>query len=60
MELYEFFNVDMKPSPLAYLMVEAIFLTYLSFVYPSPIFMITPFSMSVLGRFEKLKSEKKK
>ncbi len=55
-DLYDFFEKEYGPSTVAYLMVECIFLTFLSFTYPSPIFMITPFSMSIIARLEKVKS----
>lgn len=59
-DLYDFFDKEYEPSTVAYLMVESIFLTFLSFTYPSPIFMITPFSMSIIARLEKVKSLIKK
>ena len=58
MDLYGFFNSHFAepPSEVAYLTVEAIFITYLSFVYPSPIFMTTPFSLNLINRLVNLKS----
>jgi predicted DNA-binding protein len=59
-DLYDYFDREFNPSTVAYLMIECIFVTFLSFIYPSPIFMITPFSMSIVTRLERVKSMLKK
>ncbi|MHA2253802.1 MAG: hypothetical protein ACXAD7_25830 [Candidatus Kariarchaeaceae archaeon] len=56
-KLYDFFDITFMPSEVAYLIVESIFITYLSFMYPSPIFTITPFSMNIINRLQRLKKK---